>query len=85
MDYVMLRGVSQVGLPPKHCTCMAGRSLVEHWLTVNPKGEEPDDADHGGGMFRAADAIRPLTLKNTDNKAIAGVHSIAIVLVLANQ
>ena len=50
-----------------------------------PKGEEPDDVNHGGGIFRAADAVRARILKNTDNKAIVGAHNNAIVFVLANQ
>lgn len=42
----------------------------EAWLVVLPKGSEA--ADTRGECARAADSLRPLLLKNTDSKIVAG-------------
>jgi hypothetical protein len=42
-------------------------------MVFPPKGEEPED--DANGVVRHVTAVRPLSLKNSDNKTVAGVYN----------
>lgn len=77
LPYSMWRGAGKVGA---RTMCMLTESFAdgtptppsfnEAWLAVLPKGTAADD--RGGECVRQAESLRPLLLKSTDSKIVAG-------------
>jgi hypothetical protein len=70
--YLLFRWMAEGGNPPP--------SFNAGLFVFPPKGSSPDDAT---AVHREVKDTRPITLKNTDNKILAGVQNFALAPVVA--